>query len=70
MEGRLQGTVVNIRESYAFIGHPRFPANVFFHFGALVAPEDKSRIRTGASVEFSHSRDADGRDRAERVTLL
>lgn len=70
IEGRLQGTVVNIRESYAFIGHPQFPANVFFHFGALVAPEDKSRIRTGVSVEFSHSRDADGRDRAERVTLL
>lgn len=67
---RLQGVIVNFRESYAFIGHPQFPANVFFHFGALVTAADKARIRTGVSVEFSHSRDADGRDRAERVTLI
>lgn len=68
--GRLRGVVVNQRESYAFISHPDFPANVFFHFGSLSMPGDKDRIHIGAQLEFTHARDDDGRDRAEQVVVV
>ncbi|GAA1658753.1 NB-ARC domain-containing protein [Microbacterium flavum] len=68
--GRLRGVVVNQRESYAFISHPDFPANVFFHFGSLSVPGDKDRVLVGAVLEFTHARDDDGRDRAEQVIVI
>jgi cold shock CspA family protein len=67
---RRLGVVVNRRETFGFISHPEFPGNVFFHLGSLISPSEKDSIRVGVSVEFSHSKDADGRDRAEQVVLV
>lgn len=69
-DGRLLGVVISKRETYAFISHPSFPANVFFHVASLTAGTDFSQVKVGSSVEFVHTKDADGRDRAESVLLL
>lgn len=64
------GVIINRRETFAFISHPDFPGNVFFHVGSLSRAEDWEHLRTGSTVEFVYSKDTEGRDRAKHVVLV
>ncbi|MER3388559.1 MAG: NB-ARC domain-containing protein [Microcella sp.] len=68
--GRLTGVIVNRQQSFAFIAHPDFPGNLFFHFGALERADEADALDRGVRVEFSHAQDSEGRDRAQRVVIV
>ncbi|MBD8535215.1 NB-ARC domain-containing protein [Plantibacter sp. CFBP 13570] len=67
---RFSGAILSVRERYAFISHPDFPENLFFHFGALAHPDDRGALMEGLAVEFDVSQDAEGRYRAENVVVV
>ena len=69
-EQRLVGLVFGLKERFGFISHPNFPLNLFFHLGSLTTPSDRAHLAVGVAVEFTPSVDGDGRNRAEKVTVI
>jgi cold shock CspA family protein len=65
-----RGTIVNLRDTYGFIGHPDYATNLFFHFGSLGATTLKTEVTVGSEVEFTVYEDESGRVRARNVSQL
>lgn len=66
---RLRGNIVNVRQKYGFIAHPRFPENVFFQAGWLQPPLVMDELSKGSAVDFTPSKNYKGQDQALDVTL-
>jgi len=65
----LVGTVKALQPRFGFISHPRYPQDIFFHYGALATGLTKADFAVGQQVVFELEMAPGGRVRADRVAL-
>lgn len=65
-----RGTIQTIRDNFGFIGHPKYPQGIFFHFGSLPQGFIRESLSIGQQVEFELQLQEDGRYRGVKLSPL